>query len=365
MKKNYLFLPICPLLFTIVFLISCNGQSNPNVLENNQPELKIPLRNDTPIADFIVEIFEDSKGNLWFGTMAKGAARYDGKTLTYFTQNEGLAGNAVASITEDQQGNIWFGTQSGLSKYDGVMFTNFTKKEGLCHEQVSKLFFDKKGKLWIGTWGGICHYNGLAFSDFPLPAPDIEVPSYQATTEWVTQIMEGKDGNIWIGRSGYGACKYDGKTFTHFTKKDGLPSNCVQAIQEDKQGNLWFGTRVAEKDHPDEDKRTGPGGLCFYDGQNFVSFSEPEGLSENDIYTISVDKSGAVWIGATGVGVYKYDGKDFTIYQETNRMDLTTGLGLQGVLEDRNGGIWLGFSGGLFRLEEASIIHVGQEGPWK
>jgi hypothetical protein len=33
------------------------------------------------IAKYVVEIFEDSKGHLWFGTMAKGVARYDGKIV--------------------------------------------------------------------------------------------------------------------------------------------------------------------------------------------------------------------------------------------------------------------------------------------
>jgi hypothetical protein len=32
-------------------------------------------------------------------------------------------------------------------------------------------------------------------------------------------------GNIWFGRDGYGACKYDGSSFTRFTNEDGLPSN--------------------------------------------------------------------------------------------------------------------------------------------
>ena len=78
-------------------------------------------------------------------------------------------------------------------------------------------------------------------------------------------------------------------------------------------------------------------------------------------YTIAKDKAGNIWIGAIGHGVYRYDGESFSLIQQTNRMDLTQGLGLQAVLEDRNGTIWLGFSGGLFRLDGKEILNVTKD----
>ena len=351
-------------LFLLLFFTSCLSPSQP-VLEkektkNDLPDLITNL--DSPIGEYLVEIFEDSKGNLWFGTLAKGVARYDGKSLTYFSTKDGIAGNAVVSIAEEKNGTLWFGTHGGLSKFDGNTFTNFTQKDGLINDRVSTLFFDENHHLWIGTWGGVSFFDGNTFSDFSLPNPDIEVPSYQETEEWVTSIMEDMDGNIWIGRSGYGACKWDGKTFTHFTKKEGLPSNCVQAITKDSRGNIWFGTRVAEKDHPDSDKRVGESGLTKYDGKMFTQFPEPKGLSKNDIYTIYEDRRGDLWIGANGVGLYRYDGKTFTLFNQTDRSDLNRNLrGIQSVLEDQQGALWVGLSGGLFRLQGLSVNHVTQE----
>ncbi|MFN4255436.1 MAG: two-component regulator propeller domain-containing protein [Saprospiraceae bacterium] len=142
-------------------------------------------------------------------------------------------------------------------------------------------------------------------------------------------------------------------------------SNNVQDIQEDKQGNIWFGTRVAENDHPDPIGRTGNGGLCRYDGKKCTQFPDLEGLSRNEIYSIYQDRAGNIWIGATRVGVYRYDGQSFQIFRGTDRMDLTANFGVQDILEDRNGTIWFGFSGGLFRLSGSSIVNVTQHGPWK
>lgn len=361
MKKICFPAPICPLLFVVVFAMSCHAQPDSNALKNVEP---LP-QNGPQIDEYVVKLFEDSKGSLWFGTLSSGVARYDGKTLTYFSEKDGLVGNAVVSIVEDKAGNMWFGTHSGLSKYDGKQFTNFTEKDGLCDDRVANLLIDRVGNFWVGTWDGVCRLEGGKFVKFLLPVPDVELFPFQTTMNWVAEITEDSRGNIWFGRDGYGACKYDGRTFVHFTKRDGLPSNNVQDIQEDKQGNIWFGTRVAENDSPDPLGRAGNGGLCRYDGKKCTQFPDLEGLSRNEIYSIYPDRAGNIWIGATRVGVYRYDGQSFRIFKGTDRMDLTANFGVQDILEDRNGTIWFGFSGGLFRLAGSSIVNVTQYGPWK
>ncbi len=57
-------------------------------------------------------------------------------------------------------------------------------------------------------------------------------------------IFRRQSGNIWFGTEGGGVSRldHDGKTFTHFTEKEGLSNNNVWSILEDRSGNLWFGT---------------------------------------------------------------------------------------------------------------------------
>lgn len=365
MKKTSLILSLVLPVLGLVFITSCQGVTDSTRVESEQPATDSPDNLGLPIANYVVALFEDSKGHLWFGTMGKGVARYDGESLNYLSTQDGLIGNAVAAITEDQAGNLWFGTHSGLSKYDGKNFTNYNEGDGLVFHRVSSLLSDSAGDLWVGTWEGVSRYDGTTFFTFPLPKSKARLLWYQSTMNWVTDIMEDSKGNIWFTRDGYGATRYDGKDFIHFTKQEGLASNNVMDIQEDRQGTIWFGSRVAEKDAPITDPKKGEGGLSRYNGQEIVQFPDWEGLSKNDTYALAMDRAGNIWAGANGHGVYQYNGNSFTLYPVASPTDSTFNIGVQSILEDRQGRMWFGLSGGLFRLEGSSLIHVTQEGPWE
>ncbi len=316
------------------------------------------------VGNYVVEIYEDKAGILWIGTLGKGVARYDGQSLTYLTTEDGLVGNGVVEIVEDKAGNLWFGTQDGLSKYDGEQFTNFTEADGLIHFRVSNLLLDSKGTLWIGTWGGISRFDGETFTDFPLPKPEVNLLSYQTTMDWVTAIEEDTDGNIWISRDGYGLTKYDGEGFTHFTKQDGLHSNNVTDLKQDRNGDIWISSRVAEMDHPDAESRKGPGGLNRLSNGKVTGFPKVPGLSRNNVYFVGKDSSENLWFPAMGNGVYRYDGKAFKLFDKVDREVPKATLAVQSMLLDSKGRHWFGVSGGLYQLEGDVFVYVEREGPW-
>ncbi len=342
-------------LLTIVS-ISCNSQgktSETTKIENPNQQIKT-----SQIGQYVVETFQDSKGNLWFGTLEKGVAKYDGNKLVYLTTNEGLPSNRIVNIIEDNSGNLWFGTGAGVSMYNGKTFTNYSEKDGLCSNMISDLLIDSKGIFWIGTWGGVCRFDGNQFNNFPIPYPKVKTKINQDTKDWITSITEDSIGNIWFGRDNYGASKFDGNSFIHFTVKEGLNSNCVQSIAEDKEGNIWIGTRIAEKDNANINKRFGKGGLNKYNGEKFVHFSEINGLTESDVFTIYKDNSSDLWISTTSDGVYNYTNSEFLNYKvPTSTMSF---------LKDKKGNIWLGSAGGLYRInEDGETVNVMTHGPWK
>jgi|GEM_PF-6095458 len=110
----------------------------------------------------------------------------------------------------------------------------------------------------------------------------------------------------------------------------------VVEIFEDSKGNLWFGSRVAEKDYPDPDKRKGSGGLVKYDGEHFTSFPKLEGLHQNDVYQIYKDSKENLWISTISNGMYKYDGEGFTNYPVLDPVTKKP-KAVMSFLEDRKG----------------------------
>ena len=342
--------------FLTILSVSCNSQGKKT--EAAEIENSIEQKNASQIGEYVVDIFQDSKGNIWFGTLEKGVAKFDGNNLKYLTVKDGLPSNRITNVIEDNLGNLWFGTDIGVSKFDGKIFTNYSEKDGLCSNMISNLFIDSKGIIWIGTWGGICRFDGIQFENFSIPYPKIETKINPDTKDWITSIAEDSKGKIWFGRDGYGASEFDGNSFVHFTTKEGLNSNNVQSIAEDKKGNIWIGTRVAEKDNFDIDNRFGKGGLNKYDGHKFVHFPEMKGLNESDVFAIYKDNSNDLWISTTSNGVYNYTDNGFVNYKvPTSTMVF---------FKDKNGNVWLGCAGGLYKIDkDGEIKNVIANGPWK
>lgn len=58
----------------------------------------------------------------------------------------------------------------------------------------------------------------------------------------VNSLAIDKNNNIWIGTT-YGASEYNGKAFSNFTANNGLASDWVTCILQTKDGNIWFGSK--------------------------------------------------------------------------------------------------------------------------
>ncbi len=157
-------------------------------------------------------------------------------------------------------------------------------------------------------------------------------------------LLQDKGGNIWVGTIKEGVYRYDGKTFTQFTNKDGLSDNTVYSLLEDTSGNIWIGTK---------------NGLSKYDGKriqhipillnnnSYLSVGVPvedPSSRENEIWSMMQTRDGLLWFGARS-GLYCYDGKAFTRF--VNRPELKNEDTVQlkmvdCMFEAYDGTIWLG-----------------------
>lgn len=320
------------------------------------------------ISEYIREVFQDRDGDLWFGTNGDGVCRYDGKSLTYLNVKDGLAGSAIRGIVQDRRGALWFATDGGVSRYASGKFTTFTQAEGLSADSVWSMMLDKSGVIWVGTHEGVCRFDGKSFVPFPLPRVDVENPESRFTPKVVFAMFQDRGGNLWFGTDGEGAHKYDGKTFTSYSTRNGLAGNMVRCITGDRRGRIWIGT-------------DGHGVSCL-DGATFMNYTKETGLNNDRVWEILEDRAGNLWFSTLGAGACRYDGKTFTAFGEaqgltTNDLPCPCGSGIahgkchrpigahvQEFFEDKDGVLWLGCSGGLFRLEGQTVINVTKNGPW-
>lgn len=365
---------ICILLLVGSFIISCNGQvntSSPKDKANtSKPSTEIigtpspivlhpdPFNDPSLVSQYIRSIFQDSKGNLWFGPAGQSVARYDGKNLKYYSKNEFFHGNnsvdhdygnSVHAITEDKKGNIWFGTDHGAIKYDGKTFRSYNEENGLSNIKVGRksILTDKAGNIWVGTTGGVFRYissadstGGKCFSLFHL-LPPIKVKD----------IMEDKTGNIWFASEDNGVFRYDGKAIKNITEKEGLGDNYAGGMIQAKTGNYWFVMK---------------GGICRYDGKTFTDFTTKDGLGGSEVWGIYMEKSGIIWITARG-STTRFDPsipisnpKAFTVFTVEDGLNCC----VQSMYQDRSGNMWWGTGQGLYRFDGKGFYQVKQNGPW-
>ncbi len=303
---------------------------------------------------------EDAGGTLWIGTDGGGLAMLANNKSRIFTTAEGLPDNLVTAIHPSASGDLWIGTVGGLSLIrNGKVVARPTgvKVDSI---YISSILEDRRGQLWIATFGnGLYRRDAVGIS----PASGAKGPSESATvvhpefqhysrkdglvSDTLTKLFEDRAGNIWLGslegiqRLHPGAVPESGVTFETFNSLSGLSNNFVRDILEDTEGNLWFGTdRGIDR---------------FRDGL-FTTWGMQRGISEEFTRTVMEDKSGIVWVG-TSDGLYRLAAQSVRRY---DRKDGLLNAAILSLAESKDGTIWVGTTaGGLHRLRQDRFENLG------
>jgi ligand-binding sensor domain-containing protein len=160
--------------------------------------------------------------------------------------------------------------------------------------------------------------------------------SYSLTTS----ILQDQKGFMWFGTR-YGLNKYDGFDFTIYileAREDVLFSNYVEALYQDRTGDLWVSTHA---DLARMDIETGELTHYKHDAGN------PQSLGPGQVYAIGEDSTGALWVGTSqGLNRYEPSTQTFTRFLQ--------GQWVWEIYADHQGGTWLGTASGLWYYRSGS-----------
>ncbi len=306
-------------------------------------------------------LHEDKQGRLWISTSYGLVCRHNDQ-FNSFTVNEGLPDNSVGPLAEDTNGNMWIGTPAGLARVDNNGFKVFTTQHGLSSNVIQTLCARANGTLLVGTSAGVQSLSGERFSDwttpFDGPAANITAIAEEKNGHlWygtldglfgdeaaialpntrISALLVDHEGALWIATAGGLARLRNGKVES-FASANGLSSNLVLSLFEDREGSIWLGTEA--------------GGLNLLKSKKFNTYTTRDGLPNDLVKAIYQDPHGGIWIGSNGGGLTLFKNGKFTTWTTRDGLSSDVVLSLAG---DTSGTIWIGTPDGLNRFRDGKF----------
>ncbi|HAS40962.1 MAG TPA: histidine kinase [Microscillaceae bacterium] len=353
---------------------------------------------------YVTCIFQDYQGLMWFGTK-DGLNRYDGyefKHYKYIPEDSCSIGNSyILAIAEDAQKRLWIGTVEGLYCFDPV-----TECFRLVSDRVLSadyLFIDKQQAIWVGdNDGSLYHIN----------PENLSIKKYSPKTkqERVRGIQESKSGNLLYILNGLNRIAVFDKVTHHFRKASQVPpprDSCIRQLFTDKTDKVWVfcyeSTKASEqirKIDPVSGKIThltkptpkgsinplntkgtftqDSQGMVWINGKSSLIKLDPAKSSYADFFphlgrypyvlSLFVDRSGIVWVGTLGHGIFAENPKQNKIqnYQKKKEGEQALSFAsIRAIHEDPQNNLWIGGYGGLNMFSSDTAIHFSEVPPLK
>lgn len=317
---------------------------------------------------------------LWCGAawaLSPDKAIDDFRITTWGTKEGAPA--TISALAQTQDGYLWLGTTSGLFRFNGLTFqrVDLPRDQRLSTASIFTLFAPPSGGLWMGFQTG-----SIAFLREGQLTVYTEQDGLPAGT--VKTIALDADGTIWAGTT-TGIAKLEGGRWRRVGAEMGFEDTQAMTLFVDSAGTLWSVSRKQTLYRPRGEPMFRKGGRPLADSPEFGIAESPTGevwlsggsdlvkLAKNPNpgrrtgaagYVLLFDRDGALW-GREGSTRRLGDPRDLTdmlwsaaksaaTYSEKN----TGSEGLNTMLEDREGNIWLSSNKGLTRISERNVREV-------
>ncbi|KAB7772163.1 hybrid sensor histidine kinase/response regulator [Xanthomonas maliensis] len=253
---------------------------------------------------------------------------------------EGLPSRMVLALAQDRQGYVWAATSDGLARYDGIGLKVWRSDPGdpraIPGNELETLLVDDRDRVWAGVNGSPLAMLAADRSGFRV-FPDVQ----RACPGQVWSLAQAQ-GAIWIGTSQSGLCRLEENgritAYRAAERADALPSDTILSMVTDARGRLWIGTGH---------------GLVMREGDRFARIA-PEQLDKS-VFKLSKDPDGSLWVG-TERGLLRVTPADVL---EPAPWPQAAATRAASVVHDVHGGYWVAAADGLFRAAPGqTALHV-------
>ena len=274
-------------------------------------------------------LYVDNSGNFWVLTPISCYIYCQKEKKWYNSINsflgaqgvQGLPDNMLAWVVmEDHRNWLWLGTD-----HEGLWVIDTKTKEARCfmnnkfdetsisENTLKHMLLDKDGNMWVGAYR-----NGLnQYIEKQAGITNIELGDINTT-------VEDHQGNYWLGTDNRGIIKYNPKTEETqiIDKSAGFASNTMVSSYCSRDGSLWFGTYNGGL------IQIAPNGRIT----NILATGAENGLLNNNVWSVTEDKWGDIWLGTLGNGVQRMNRKTgkfktWSTYNTNLRENFMTSVG--------------------------------------
>lgn len=315
----------------------------------------------------VSSILQDREGSVWFSLLGHGLRKWLGYgSWEAWTTKQGLHADEVWAMRRDAFGRLWVGDEHGLNiLVPGSSNFRSWAQPGI--DPVSRclsLGHSKDGFLWAATnQGKLIEIDERTLQGWQIPLPKVshvfvdshdrvwalsekglfvnerrhgravfrlEDPSL-SDARHLEDMAEDAHGQLW-GISEQHLFRFDAPNWTRVDISAAKLGNHLEDLRFDRTGALWINA-------------TGVGVARFQLREgNITGFTEPH-LASNEVVFLEIDARGWVWFGEDH-GVEIFDGRSWRHYAAGDGLIWDDCDG-HSFLDDQDGSVWIGTSGGL------------------
>ena len=285
-----------------------------------------------------------------FGASIAVAADAPPLILEHLTIADGLPQGTVMATLQDSQGFVWLGTEDGLVRYDGRRLTRYAARrdvpDSLSGNFIWDIAEDAQHDLWIAVKeGGLARWHRRSDS-FTVYRHDPRNPDSLASDSVRSVLVDGR-GQVWVGTSDAGVDILDPGTGRIQHLRASLSSERIFTLTLSRSGDVWIGTQA---------------GLDVWraGSRALVPFGPPAGsagsLDGRQISQVLEAADGSVWVGTFEAGLMQFDrdGRPLQTFAHGESADSLVSDDVRALLEDRGGRLWIGTADGLESLNRSS-----------